>query len=55
MISFDVVCCNNSFEVEEDIIFIYMEFDFEGEVVDMFLSVIVGVCYEMMDVMVNGM
>ncbi|WP_076011624.1 TonB-dependent receptor [Alteromonas abrolhosensis] len=53
-ISFDAVRRNNSFEVEEDIISTYMEFDFEGEVADMFLSATAGVRYEMTDVTVNG-
>lgn len=54
LISFDAVRRNNSFEVEEDIISTYMEFDFEGEVADMFLSATAGVRYEMTDVTVNG-
>ena len=53
-ISFDAVRRNNSFEVEEDIISTYLEFDFEGEVADMFLSATAGVRYEMTDVTVNG-
>ncbi|MEC7480043.1 MAG: TonB-dependent receptor [Pseudomonadota bacterium] len=53
-ISFDAVRRTNSFEVEEDIISTYMEFDFEGEVADMFLSATAGVRYEMTDVTVNG-
>lgn len=53
-ISFDAVRRNNSFEVKEDIISTYMEFDFEGEVADMFLSATAGVRYEMTDVTVNG-
>ncbi|NKX05668.1 TonB-dependent receptor, partial [Alteromonadaceae bacterium A_SAG6] len=53
-ISFDAVRRNNSFEVEEDIISTYMQFDFEGEVADMFLSATAGVRYEMTDVTVNG-
>jgi iron complex outermembrane recepter protein len=53
-ISFDAVRRNNSFEVEEDIISTYLEFDFEGEVADMFLSATAGVRYESTDVTVNG-
>ncbi|GEA08219.1 TonB-dependent receptor [Alteromonas sp. KUL42] len=53
-ISFDAVRRNNSFEVEEDIISTYLEFDFEGEVADMLLSATAGVRYEMTDVTVNG-
>ena len=53
-ISFDAVRRNNSFEVEEDILSTYVEFDFEGEVADMFLSATAGVRYEMTDVTVNG-
>ena len=53
-ISFDAVRRNNSFEVEEDVISTYLEFDFEGEVADMFLSATAGVRYEMTDVTVNG-
>ncbi|MBJ2129150.1 TonB-dependent receptor [Alteromonas sp. IB21] len=53
-ISFDAVRRNNSFEVEEDILSTYIEFDFEGEVADMFLSATAGVRYESTDVTVNG-
>ena len=53
-ISFDAVKRNKSYEVTEDTLSLYTEFDFEVELADMPLYVTAGVRYESTDVEVDG-
>jgi iron complex outermembrane recepter protein len=53
-ISFDAEKRNKSFEVSEDTLSLYTEFDFEVELAGMPLSVTAGVRYESTDVDVDG-
>jgi iron complex outermembrane receptor protein len=53
-ISFDALKRNKSFEITEDTISLYAEFDFEGEVSGMPLSATAGFRYERTSVDVNG-
>jgi len=53
-ISFDAVKRNKSFEITEETVSLYVEFDFETELAGMPLSATAGVRYEATDVDVDG-
>ena len=53
-VSFDAVKRDNSFEVEEETVSVYLEMEFAGEIAGMSLSSIAGVRYESTDVSVDG-
>lgn len=53
-ISYDAVRRNNSFEISEDILSLYLELDFETELAGMPLYTTTGVRYESTDVSIDG-